>query len=343
MDFETLSTFVSEDNVAGTNEEYNQLYLSMQGLAEGEEESVMGDSVISAKEPDYKKLSDVCIELWKSTRDLRVATYLTFANTQLYGLNGLYDGLRLIDFLVKNLWDDMYPLLDPEDEMDPTERFNILQILSPSDTGGGICLFLIKFRDIKLFSSLTYSYKDLLFAKGELENSENDLNLSLFEAECKNVSQDELAQKIALVNDILTVLDSIEKELYEKTQQAFYFTLLKDDLNFLLKFYSSLKPDENTNNDIDLNNDTNLKETKELVNTMNISDLSSYNPKNRQEALLLLQKSADYFSKHEPSNPIPFLLQRALRMADMNFVDLLKDIEPGYVDRIKDVLGIPKN
>lgn len=42
MDFETLSTFVSEDNVAGTNEEYNQLYLSMQGLAEGEEESVMG-------------------------------------------------------------------------------------------------------------------------------------------------------------------------------------------------------------------------------------------------------------------------------------------------------------
>lgn len=54
MDFETLSTFVSEDNVAGTNEEYNQLYLSMQGLAEGEEESVMGDSVISAKEPDYK-------------------------------------------------------------------------------------------------------------------------------------------------------------------------------------------------------------------------------------------------------------------------------------------------
>ena len=55
------------------------------------------------------------------------------------------------------------------------------------------------------------------------------------------------------------------------------------------------------------------------------------------------KKSADYFSKHEPSNPIPFLLQRALRMADMNFVDLLKDIEPGYVDRIKDVLGIPKN
>ena len=31
------------------------------------------------------------------------------------------------------------------------------------------------------------------------------------------------------------------------------------------------------------------------------------------------------------------------KYTSMNFVDLLKDIEPGYVDRIKDVLGIPKN
>ena len=56
-----------------------------------------------------------------------------------------------------------------------------------------------------------------------------------------------------------------------------------------------------------------------------------------------MKKSADYFREVEPTNPVPYLLDRVLRIAEMNFIDILRDIDPGAVDRIKEQLGLPRD
>jgi type VI secretion system protein ImpA len=69
-------------------------------------------------------------------------------------------------------------------------------------------------------------------------------------------------------------------------------------------------------------------------------NLSSAQANSRVEALMMLRKGAEYFQKQEPNSPIPLLINRALRFADMNFIDLLADIAPDALSRGKDILGV---
>ena len=75
-------------DVAGENPEYDQLYLDLETLAIADEDA--------GKEPDYRQLEKNCLELWKKTRDLRVAAYLCVAETELNGFEGLNEGLDVV-------------------------------------------------------------------------------------------------------------------------------------------------------------------------------------------------------------------------------------------------------
>lgn len=69
-------------------------------------------------------------------------------------------------------------------------------------------------------------------------------------------------------------------------------------------------------------------------------NLESYKVKNRNDALLLLKKSAEYFQVAEPTSPVPFLINRALKMANMNFMDLLGEIDQNALDRGREQFGV---
>ncbi|MDR1318634.1 MAG: hypothetical protein LBJ90_03340, partial [Treponema sp.] len=60
----------------------------------------------------------------------------------------------------------------------------------------------------------------------------------------------------------------------------------------------------------------------------------------RTEALALLKKGAEYFQTQEPNSPIPYLIDRALRFSEMNFIELIEDMAPDAVARGRDILGI---
>ena len=49
----------------------------------------------------------------------------------------------------------------------------------------------------------------------------------------------------------------------------------------------------------------------------------------REEAIRKLVEVAEYFRKNERSSPIPLLLDRAKRLASMNFLELLEDLGLG--------------
>lgn len=333
------------ESICGENQEYNPLYLEMEELAAGVPESVMGDDVISGKDPDWKKLCANCIELWKITRDLRVAVYLTLALSQISGLKGFYDGLKLIHFLIADLWDDFYPKLDADDNNDPTERLNILQIISPSiSSGNDAFTFLRTFRKIKLFENKKYTLRDLLIYQGDISTDEAFDN-SLFNAEMISEPSNLVDEKVNIVKDILEILDNIENMLNEKIgdNYSFSFECLRKELSVFLKFYSKLTSADETQINEDNEENTavsnNIDEGSKAAGFMNIEN---FKPRNRSEALLLVKKSADYFREVEPTNPVPYLLDRVLRIADKSFIDILMDIDPGAVDRIKEQLGLPR-
>ena len=95
-----MLNYVQEDKIEGENLEYDALYTELESLASAVPDSVMGDEVIAGREPDWRAVNNNCLELWKRTRDLRVAAYYTLSMSQLEGLSGYYKGIQLIDYLV---------------------------------------------------------------------------------------------------------------------------------------------------------------------------------------------------------------------------------------------------
>lgn len=329
MEFKDLAVFIAQDNKCGKNEEYNPLYVGM-------------DSLLSPQTRDFKELSLTCSKLWQTTRDLRVAVYWAFANLQTGGLSEFAKSLRVVDWLISELWQEFYPLLDNLDDNDPVERLNILQTISPNPIGD-IGSFLQAFRSVKLFDSLDYTLRDLLIATGELQVQDQDLDIALFFNETNVVAHDEVSAKITLIDEIINTLSNIENNIYEKTEQkySFSFEILRQELGVLRKFYSGLDV-KKIGDGSNLTGEPSQENQIVRQNNYNNVDLNLFTVKNRQEALILLDKIAQYFRQSEPTSPVPFLLERAIRVSQMNFIDLLVDMEPSSVDRFKDILGIPR-
>ena len=53
----------------------------------------------------------------------------------------------------------------------------------------------------------------------------------------------------------------------------------------------------------------------------------------------MLDKICQYYQRHEPSSPVPFILQRAQRWAEMDFMAIIGDLTPDSLGEIQKVTG----
>ncbi|MFP3089615.1 type VI secretion system protein TssA [Treponema sp. TIM-1] len=343
IDAAALTVPLEGEHPAGQNLEYDPLYLEMDSLAVEVPDTLMGDSKIAGRGPDWKKLSKNCLELWAKTRDLRVAVYLVIAEAITGGLAGLAAGLKLPVFLVKELWDACYPQLDPTDDNDPLERLNILSMLSPqSGSINDPVMFILRFREVRLVPSLSYTLRDLLISLNEIEVSDNrNIDPKLLRAEFMNVAVTEIEEQAALVKEAQALITELCSEMDAKMGGSYSLDMsaLTHELNRLASFYGahleSLSPvQEGATGDESPGADPSPAGGGAKVS------LLSYHASSRSEALLLLKKGAEYFQNQEPNSPIPLLINRALRIAEMNFIELIEDIVPDALSRGRDILGI---
>jgi type VI secretion system ImpA family protein len=347
IDAEALTLPIEGDDPAGQNLEYDPLYLEMDALASEVPDSLMGESKIDGRGPDWKKLSKNCQELWARTRDLRVAVYLVIAEAILGGLPGLVASLKLPVFLVKELWDSFYPKLDPDDDNDPLERLNILSMLSPQ--AGAIndpIMFILRFREIRLVPSLTYTLRDLLISLNEIESSDNRIvDAKLLRAELMNVAVAEIEEQAALVKQARELLTELTTEMESKMTGSYGVDLgaLTHELDRLASFYGAHLESLSVGGENEAESPEGAGASSSPGGAPASGEkvsLLSYRASTRAEALLLLKKGSEYFQTQEPNSPIPQLINRALRFSEMSFIELLEDIAPDSLSRGRDVLGI---
>jgi len=72
------------------------------------------------KRADWETAAELAHDALESrTKDLQFAAWLTEALTHLHGVAGMATGFRVIERLASQLWDVLYPELDPEDGDEP--------------------------------------------------------------------------------------------------------------------------------------------------------------------------------------------------------------------------------
>ena len=345
---EELAVPLAGEDPAGENLEYDPLYLEMDSLAVAVPDSQMGESWIEGRGPDWKKLRENCLSLWAKTRDLRVASYLAVAETALGGLEDCLGAFKLLLFLIRDMWESMYPRLDPDDGLDPTERLNILTMLSPEPGAfNDPIMFISKFRALRLVPALPYTLRDHLISINEFEAAGGQtIDPNLITGELMRMPLADIEKQAALVQELKETLEAIAAAAGEKLSAGYGLSMdsLIQELNKLRKFYTQFLQSAPASAGADAaageQDRSAAHEGAAGAPLGQPFNLSAYRPVNRADALLLLRKGAEYFQREEPNSPIPLLINRALRFSEMSFIDLLEDIVPDALSRGREILGI---
>lgn len=208
-------------------------------------------------------------------------------------------------------------------------------------------------------SVLNYTFRDLLCYRKALSDSNFDENV--FYRDVLGLDPAVMNYSLQLVSDCCSLVSHIETTMNTRMAGTGILVLegLNKNLHALLRFYQEFQPaataaaaDTSTASALETSSQETTSDSASSAGSAPVAavpapapvmTLNSIKVTKRQDALLLVQKAIDYFKLYEPTSPAPFLLQRALRMSEMNFIDLLNEIDESAVSRARDQFGIRDN
>jgi type VI secretion system protein ImpA len=263
--------------------------------------------------------------------------HLTRALLNRRGFAGFAEGLALVEGLLEQRWDHVYPQLDADDDNDPTARVNALAALvEPSG-------MVLDVRDAPLASSRAHgvvSLRDIEYATGEvpLPKGIEAPSLSSIDAVIADAHADAAAAHTALLEALHSAM-RIETVLTERVGAARSIDL--SPLTRLLRRAADFVGER-----VDVPADASQAPSDGEVATGERTSAApaavplSGDITDRQDVIRMIDKICAYYERHEPSSPIPLLLLRARRLVDKNFMEILQDLAPEGVSQARQVGGI---
>jgi type VI secretion system protein ImpA len=313
----------SEKNPSGDDLEYDPLFGEMERAAKGKEEQQFGDTLIPAEEPNWGNLKAQALAVLERSKDLRAAIQLTRAMIHTDGYAGLADGLSLIRGYLDKFWEDLHPRLDPDDGYDPTFRVNtLLNLCDPME-------FLLPISRLPLVWSSRmgqFSYRDIQIANGATTQPESDakqVSLEQVDAAFREIEPTQAQTTLSQLRLSLETLTAIEQRVSEKLGAVKSFDL--QPLGALLGAMEKELGGRSWAGDLPQAGDG--TESAGETTTLDVaSPQGSIN--NRDDVIRTLDRICHYYARHEPSSPIPLLLQRAKRLVTMGFHEIVQDLAP---------------
>jgi type VI secretion system protein ImpA len=336
---ESLLAPIGDESPAGDDLEYDAEFLALERAAAPKAERAIGDSVKAAEEPDWDKVAELARAVLGRSKDLRAAVHLTTAWTRTSGMPGWNAGLSLIRGLLEHFWDSVHPQLDAEDDNDPTMRVN--SVVPLGDLQG----VLGYFRTTPFVQSPRlgrFDLRDLRIANGTLKvtatEGEPQASMTEIEACCMDCAEDELVAVTAAISQSLENAKAIDGIFNDRVGTAGPdFKNLLSEIYELKKFLepqlARRLPAEGSAEDGEAG-----EEGSGGSGGVRASNGAIAGP---QDVMRRIDELCDYYTRNEPSSPVPLLLRRAQRLVGMDFMDLLKDLAPGGISELRVVSGTP--
>jgi type VI secretion system protein ImpA len=337
-------TDVTAEEPAGPNLEFDASFGTLERAAAGKPEQQYGSTLIAAEAPNWPEVAELAADLLDRTRDLRVLVLLAVSRLHLDGLPGFVDALALTRELLETHWEQVHPQLDPEDDNDPTLRANAL--LRLADPGR----VLRPIRDLPLVIStlgVRVSWRDIAVATGAMEADPDSKHPN--ETVIRGAFGDSDPSKIALLRDtakrgereaaaITGVFD--ERAGFGTGPDLTELTKMLREVHRGIERYaiSQGAPPQTDDPAEDAAAGSGVAPARAAASTaMTAAMVTAVNT--RAEAMRLLELVSQYYQRNEPSSPLPLLLDRARRLADMNFLDIIRDIAPDGLGQAQIVTG----
>ena len=345
IDVESLLSEIATDAPCGEDLEYDPQFVEMEKQSQGTPERQYGNTLIPAEPPDWREVSKAALDLLERTRDLRVAVYLTRALLNTDGLPGFAEGLALLEGLIERHWEQVYPQLDPDDDNDPTLRINTIVALCDPETT------LYDLRGAPLVSSRAlgrFSLRDVQIAAGLLTPVTTDEerappNQDMINGAFQDAPLEDLQATAEMAVAAFNRAERIETLLTDQvgvTQAPDMSALaailkeIRQVLNEQLQRRGVGMVGEEEG-EADREGAAGLGSSGGAAQRMVVGDIAG-----REDVIRTLDKICEYYSRYEPSSPVPFILKRAKKLVRMDFMEILRDLAPGGTDQADLIFGL---
>jgi type VI secretion system protein ImpA len=325
---------VSDARPCGDNLEYEAEFLQLMQAVQPRAEQQYGRTIIPAEEPEWREVAQQAERLLARSKDLRVVALLTRGWTELRGLTGYADGMRLVAMLLDSHWDGLHPLLEEDGEADPLPRHNALSGLFDAQ----VCLRALRAAPLSAAGRLTVREVGLLLEGNAPEQLDYPGGRERLQAELARAW--ELADpELRAVPEILQALDDIAARLRASLGESWLpdSAELERLLRRLLEASRGTPPAataESPSDGDEVPGSASLAAFAPAAVDWRAVELDS-----RADVNLLLEKICAYLERHEPSHPAPILLRRAQRLMQLGFYDILRDLAPASLAQIDLLIG----
>lgn len=327
-------------------------------LLKGKPEVDVGSVKKPAEPPDWRELKGRSAEYLGQSKHLGVAMMFCCSSLQTAGLTGFRDGIELVRGLVEQFWPTVYPLLDAEENNDPTQRLNLLGALnSPRGTLQPEIQQWLAINDYLYTTSLCRPKGadaitlDLVASAyrraeaptgGEGEGASAGMDLNQLGKAFRAAPPAELEANHTAVAESLEALNAIDQFLTQNLGAG--NTISFEELRKTLQeMQNALKanlpggaaqgsaPGEAATGSIA----DGAGGQATAAGTLSISGTVQ----SREDVSRAIDAICDYYRQVEPSSPVPYLLRRAQKMATMNFMEAMQELSLATAETLRPSMG----
>jgi len=330
---ESLLRPVAPDAPCGENLEYGEVH-DLAVLATGKPERQQGEKIVPAEEPSWDEVKQQAVELFSKTKDLRVAAALTQSLVRTDGLLGLSDGLEVVSQLLDSHWEGVHPQPESDAPNDYTIRLSALAFLEDLES------LLNPIRRAHLVAVPAhgrFSLRDIHLAAGKIRpgGDENPPQTAAVEAAFRECDIAQLRALLQAVERSLQHASGIESRWATNTgARDLALTGLTELLQEIRKELQSAL----ASHPAAIAEDA----AQSAGGAQPGSAAAPFNGvvRSREDIIRVLDSACDYLIRHEPSSPVPLLLQRAKRLMVKDFMQIIQDLAPDAVDQVAKIGGI---
>lgn len=341
---------LSPDNPAGINLEYEQIYNDIRQARESDPDYLPQDewTIAEPRRADWHKVRNLCITaLSQQSKDLQISCWLVESLTHLHGIEGTETGFHFLSEFITHFWGQCWPALDNDGTT--TFRYGKLSRLDRDISQALYTRSLLGLPE----SALAHWHKVLAFehkictwpdSRNDFIAKEGDLTMATFDTLATQFSTIEISQQAGCLERLQKQLDRLEACYFSLSQEEAHalFAQTRQTLNDIGDFLQRL-----SQRAIPLSNESiNLKFTGATPESDMFEAEEHYplrvrdEPFSRELAISQMLSIAHFFRQTEPSSPVPFLMERAARWANMTLTEWLEEMltDSGSLRDINNVL-----
>ena len=315
---------VSADAPCGTDLEDTQLLASFDAFR------IFGSATPLPSETEWRTIRDQSLQALGQSRDLRLLAHLAAALLRIDGLEAFCAAVTVADRWLSERWDQVYPRV----EEDALLRKNALNCLADRMA----VVDALRRASIVSHRQLgSFCLRDLELASGQLAPTEADThppNASQIEAALTASPVDDLAALDEHVRGGTASLRNIVRIMQERGGYE-----SAPDLDALLK--PMVQIDKLLSDHLATRRTAAEAAAGEHGGSDGASAAGAPGQiRSRQDAIRSIDAVSAFFRQHEPSSPVPLLLERAKRLVSKSFMEVLEDIAPDSLTQVRLIGGI---